>query len=139
MVGSMLDSFGMMLLVGEFVVWWLVLDSPWRGMIAGYTVLVSVFISALSGGYVPDKGTPQSSLSTGLWDLCVVVGRLLGEFVVGSMLDSFVANARRRRRHCCRHDKQARANKLTSTRAAAIVVVVAVTTSKRALSLLPSQ
>ena len=29
----------MMLLVGEFVVWCLVLDSHWRGTIAGYTGL----------------------------------------------------------------------------------------------------
>ena len=61
-----------------------------RGRIVGYTVSVSVSISALSGGYVPDTGIPQSSLSTGLCDLCMVVGRLLGEFRVGSMLDSFV-------------------------------------------------
>ncbi len=61
-----------------------------RGRIVGYTGSVSVSISALSGGYVPDKGTPQPSLSTGLCNLCVVVGRLLGEFVVGWMLDSFV-------------------------------------------------
>jgi hypothetical protein len=38
-VGSMMDSFVVMLLVGEFVVWWLVLDSHWRGIIAGYTGL----------------------------------------------------------------------------------------------------
>ncbi len=99
---------------------------------------VSVSISALSGGYVPDKGTPQPSLSTGLCDLCMVGGRLLGEFVVGSMLDSFVANERRRRRHCRRHYKRARANKLTSTRTATIVVLVAVTTSEQASSLLLS-
>ena len=61
-----------------------------RGRIVGYTVSVSVSISALSGGYVPDTGIPQSSLSTGLCDLCMVVGRLLGDFLVGSMLDSFV-------------------------------------------------
>ena len=39
---------------------------------------------------MPDTGIPQSSLSTGLCNLCMVVGRLLGEFLVGSMLDSFV-------------------------------------------------
>ena len=55
-----------------------------RGRIVGYTVSVSVSISALSGGYVPDTGIPQSSLSTGLCDLCMVVGRLLGDFLVGS-------------------------------------------------------
>jgi hypothetical protein len=46
-----------------------------RGRIVGYTVSVSVSISALSGGYVPDTGTPQSSLSTWLCYLCMVVGR----------------------------------------------------------------
>ncbi len=46
-----------------------------RGRIVGYTVSVSVSISALSvsGGYLPDTGTPQSSLSTGLCNLCMVV------------------------------------------------------------------
>ncbi len=66
------------------------MHSPLRERIVGYTVSVSVSISALSGAYVPDTGTPQSSLSTGLCDLCMVVGRLLGEFWVGSMMDSFV-------------------------------------------------
>ena len=46
-----------------------------RGRIVGYTVSVSVSISALSGGYVPDTGTPQPSLSTGLCNFCMVVGR----------------------------------------------------------------
>ncbi len=66
------------------------LHSLSRGRIVGYTVSVSVSISALSGVYVPDTGIPQSSLLTGLCNLCMVVGRLLGEFRVGSMLDSFV-------------------------------------------------
>ena len=52
------------------------------GRIAGYTVSVSVSICALSGGYVLINGTLQSSLSTGLCNLCMVVGRLLGEFLV---------------------------------------------------------
>ena len=64
------------------------------GMFAGYTLSVSVSILALSGGYVPDKGTLQSSLSwslsTGLHKLCVVVGRLLGELVVSWLVGIFV-------------------------------------------------
>jgi len=43
----------------------LVFDSLLTGMIAGYTVSVSVSICALSGGYVLINGTLQSSLSTG--------------------------------------------------------------------------
>jgi hypothetical protein len=66
------------------------MHSQSRGRIVGYTVPSSVSISALSDGYVHDKGTPQSSLSTGLCNLCVVVGRLLGRFGVGLMLDSLV-------------------------------------------------
>ena len=72
------------------------MHSQLRGRIVGYTVPSSVSISALSGGYVHDKGTPQSSLSTGLCDLCMVVGRLLGRFVVGLMLDSLVVDERAR-------------------------------------------
>ncbi len=48
--GLMLDCFVVMLLVGEFVVWWLVLDSPLRGMIAGYTVSVSVVCGCINVG-----------------------------------------------------------------------------------------
>ena len=45
------------LLMGNFVVWWLVFDSLLTGKIAGYTVSVSVSICALSGGYVLINGT----------------------------------------------------------------------------------
>ena len=37
------------------------------------------------GEYVLIHGTPQSSLSLGMCELCIVVGRLLGEFVVGRL------------------------------------------------------
>jgi len=42
---------------------------------------------------VPDNGTQSSlswSFSTGLHQLCVVVGRLLGEFVVSWLMGIFV-------------------------------------------------
>ncbi len=56
------------------------------------------------------------------------------------MLDSFVANTRRRHFLSCRcHNKQARANEPTSTGVAVIVVVVVITTSEQASSSLPSR
>ena len=55
------------------------------GMIAGCTGTVSVPIRALSGELVLIHGTPQSSLSLVMCEHCIVVGRLLGELVVGRL------------------------------------------------------
>jgi hypothetical protein len=71
-------------LLGDFVVGWLAVgSSPLTGTIAGCTGTVSLPIHALSGEYVLIHGTPQSSLSLAMSKLCIVVGRLHGEFVVG--------------------------------------------------------
>ncbi len=48
------------------------------GVAAGCTSTVSVSIRALSGQYVLNNGTPQTSLLTGLEDLCIVLGSFLG-------------------------------------------------------------
>jgi hypothetical protein len=72
-------------LLGEFVVGRLAVDSPLTGTIAGCTGTVSVPIRALSGELVLIHGTPQSSLSLVMCEHCIVVGRLLGELVVGRL------------------------------------------------------
>ena len=69
-------------LLGD-VVGWLAVDSPLTGMIVGCTGTVTVPIRALSGEYVLIHGTPQLSLLLVMCELCIVVGRLLGEFAVG--------------------------------------------------------
>ena len=70
-------------LLGEFVVGWLAVgSSPLTRTIAGYTQTASVPIRALSGEYVLICcGTPQSSLLLAMSELCIVIGRLLGDVV----------------------------------------------------------
>jgi hypothetical protein len=61
------------------------MHSPLTGPIAGCTGTVSLPIRALSGEYVLLHGTPQSSLSLVMCEHCIVVGRLLGESLVGRL------------------------------------------------------
>ena len=84
MVGRLADDVVGRLL-GEFVVGRLAVDSPLTVTIVGCTGTVSVPIRALSGKLVLIHGTPQSSLSLVMCEHCIVVGRLLGELVVGRL------------------------------------------------------
>jgi hypothetical protein len=76
-------------LLSEVVVGRLAVQSPLTGTIAGCTGTVSLPIRALSGEYVLLHGTPQLSLSLVMWEHCIVVGRLLGELLVG-LLSNFL-------------------------------------------------
>ena len=77
-------------LLGEFVVGRLAVDSPLTETIVGCTGTVSVPIRALSGELVLIHGIPQQSLSSVMYEHCIFVGRLLGEFVVGRLAEDVV-------------------------------------------------